>query len=150
MSLGPFEAACIEIWTLSLLFLHISNYCKIPVWPQCCRLVGCLVSFLLLAVLLYGWVGVCLCSGCKQNNKRDNSIKKQKWLHKLWKSRKSDYKKTPSTVFEWVCHLDNVMDERVSEHPVQSDAVALHQVLEDKHTHTFHWNNASSSPKPPI
>ena len=33
-------------------------------------------------------------------------------------------------------YLDNVIDERVSEHPVQSDAVTLHQVLEDKHTVT--------------
>lgn len=29
-------------------------------------------------------------------------------------------------------YLDDVVDERVSEHPVQSDAVTLHQVLEDK------------------
>lgn len=31
-------------------------------------------------------------------------------------------------------YLDNVIDERVSEHPVQSDAVTLHQVLENTHT----------------
>lgn len=36
------------------------------------------------------------------------------------------------------CYLDNVIDERVSEHPVQSDAVALHQVLKDKYTHVGH------------
>lgn len=44
-------------------------------------------------------------------------------------------------------YLDNVINERVSEHPVQCDGVTLHQVLRDRHTHTHvgHSVQVSSS-----